>query len=416
MNSNFLKCEIIAVGNELLFGDVVNTNASFLSKKLADLGVIVKKHTVVADDEIAILNASSLASKENDIVIFSGGLGPTDDDLTKEVLAKFLDLDLVLDEYSLKEIRAYFSSKGRKMAKNNEKQALKPTGALCLKNKNGTAPGIYLEKDGVHYFLLPGPPGELAPMFEAEVIPIIKGLSNTFIASKMISIMGIGESDIAEILGDKLDNDANPKIAPYASPGVVNFKITAYADTEAEAASLVEEKRAEVLPILQAYLLSEDGKKIEEVIIDLLRERGETLSIAESCTGGMVAANIVSVSGASEVFLKGAVTYSNESKVSDLGVDEAIIEDFGAVSEECARAMASGVRERAGASFGVAITGIAGPDGGSDEKPVGTVFIAVSGYDGVKVKKYIFSGNRAKVRLSATRFALIDLLKYIKKI
>ncbi len=410
-----LKCEIIAVGNELLFGDVVNTNAAYLSSKLAELGIIITRHTVVPDDESIILEATAFASKNNDIVIFSGGLGPTDDDLTKETLAKFLGVDLILDDFSLGEIHKYFKKKNIYMPKKNEKQALQPLGSKALKNANGTAPGTYARKSAVHYFLLPGPPSELKPMFTDEVVPILKSLSDMAIASKTMSVMGIGESDMAEMLGDLLDNESNPKVAPYASPGVVKFKITAYGKDEKEVNDLVNAKRDELFPIMKDYLLSEDGDDLEEVLIKELKEKSQTLAIAESCTGGLVSASIVAVPSASMVLKKSNITYSNESKIKDIGVKPSTIEDFGAVSEICAKEMAEGVRRSAGSDFGLAITGIAGPDGGSEEKPVGTVFIAVCNEDESSVKKYVFTGNRARVRNSASRYAMIDLLKFMRK-
>ncbi len=409
-----LKCQIIAVGNELLFGDVVNTNAAYLSSKLCDLGIIITRHTVVTDDENVILDATKMATKNNDIVIFSGGLGPTDDDLTKETLAKFLDVDLVLDDFSLKEIHRYFTAKDMYMPKKNEKQALKPEGSKALRNLNGTAPGIYAEKAGVHYFLLPGPPSELKPMFTDEVMPILKSLSDMAIASKTMSVMGIGESDMAELLGDLLDNETNPKVAPYASPGVVKFKITAYGNDEKEVNDLVKAKRDELFPIMKDYLLSEDGASLEEVLIRELKSDSKTLAIAESCTGGMVSSSIVAVPSASAILKKSNITYSNESKIKDIGVNASTIESFGAVSEECAREMARGVMKSAGSDFGLAITGIAGPSGGTDKKPVGTVFIAVCDAENCKVKKYIFTGNRARVRNSASSFAMIEMIKFMR--
>ncbi len=409
-----LTCEIIAVGNELLFGDTVNTNATYISKRLSEEGVVVSKHTVVADDEKSLLSAIDLAVKSNDIIIFSGGLGPTDDDMTKETVAKYLDEELVIDEFSLSMIKEYFELKNKEMSPNNKKQALKLKNGECLENMNGTAPGIHIKKNGVHYFLLPGPPSELRPLFESKVMPILRSVNNMCIHSKTISIMGIGESDMAHKLGSLLNNESNPKVAPYASPGVVKFKITAYGDDEQEVKDLVDKKRDEMYPILSDYILTEENMSIEEVVIDKLKNLGKTVAFAESCTGGMVSASLVDIPSASSVFLKGNVTYSNESKIVDLGVKSEVIDNYGAVSSECAIAMAEGVRDSCGSDYGISITGIAGPSGGSVEKPVGTVYIGVSSDSGTYAKLYNFSGNRERIRFFVSRYALISLLKAVK--
>ncbi len=406
-----LKCEIIAVGNELLFGETINTNATFLSKQMSVLGIEITKHTVVADDEEMLLSAIKSASENNDIILFSGGLGPTDDDLTKEVVTKFLEDDLVVDDYSLKAILDYFEINKITMSKNNEKQALRPSKGHCLENINGTAPGIYVEKNGVHYFLLPGPPNELKPLFYNKVIPILNEVNDMKMYSKTISIMGIGESLIAQRLGELLSNDSNPKVAPYASPGIVKFKITAYGEDDENLQNMVENKSRELYPVLKDYIFTEENKSIEEVIIDKLKSLEKTLSIAESCTGGMISSALVDIPSASEVFLKANITYSNASKINDIGVDANIISEFGAVSEQCAKAMAEGVKNSCGSDYGLSVTGIAGPDGGSDEKPVGTVFIAVANEKNTIVKKYNFSGSRNRIRFFATRYALVNLLK-----
>ncbi len=410
-----LKCEIIAVGNELLFGDTLNTNANFLSKEIFNLGISVTKHTAVGDNVDDLKLALDVARKSNDIIILSGGLGPTDDDLTKETLTDFIGDKLVVDDESLELINEFFKSRNRTMSDNNKKQAFRPATGICLQNEQGTAPGIYVKKDAVHYFLLPGPPRQLKPMFYNRAVPILKELSNKVIYSKTISVTGIGESSAASMLGDLLTNDANPMVAPYAKPGTVNFKITAYASDMDSAKKLVADKRRELHSVLKDYIFSEERETLEEVIIKEMKKAGKTLSIAESCTGGMVASRVVGVSGASSVFKSGFITYSNESKTKFLDVKEETIKKFGAVSEECALEMAKGAMKSAASDYGLSVTGIAGPTGGTEEKPVGTVFICVCSKDGHQITKYNMPGDRNKVRKYSSASALNQLYKFMKK-
>lgn len=407
--------EIICVGNELLIGDTLNTNTYYLSQQLTDLGIEVAYQSVVGDHEERLLEAIELAKKRSDIVIFSGGLGPTYDDMTKETVAKSLGMEMVMDEESLEMIKCFFKRLNREMADTNLKQALRPEGGIALRNGNGTAPGVYVEKDDVHYFLLPGPPRELKPMFVKCVKPIIETLSEDVIASKIFRLVGIGESDLAVKIGHIMDTSTNPRVAPYAKVGSVHIRVTASSDKKEHSERMVEEMSDKLMPYIGEYCYTTEDKNLEEVVVDILKKRGQTIALAESCTGGLLSSRFVAIPGVSDIYKGGFVTYANETKESWLGVDKELLEEHGAVSKQVAMAMAKGVSRVAGTDIGVAITGVAGPDGGSEQKPVGTVHVAVAIGEHVFEKKLFLSGLRQKIREYSAQYALILLYKILNK-
>ena len=391
--------EILCVGTELLLGDIVNTNAAYLSQRLAALGIHVYRHTVVGDNPKRLLCALEAAFAEADLVITSGGLGPTYDDLTKETVASYFGLPMVMHEESLEAIRGYFARTGRVMTKNNEKQAIMPKGARVFPNRYGTAPSLAIsDAEGAKTaIMLPGPPGELCPIFEEEIVPYLKGRRTSVLVSKNIHIFGMGESAVETRLKDLMTEAKNPTVAPYCKEGEVRLRVTAEATDEGAATALCDQMIQKICQTeVGQYVYGIDVGTLEEAVVSFLRERGLTLACAESCTGGLIAKRITDIAGCSDVFLGGCVTYANEAKVRLLGVREETLAQYGAVSEQTAREMARGVRERLGADIGVSATGIAGPGGGSEEKPVGTVYIGISTESGEHVRKLSLSSMRSR--------------------
>ncbi|MBP2071657.1 MAG: nicotinamide-nucleotide amidase [Thermoanaerobacterium sp.] len=404
-----MKCEIISVGTELLLGQIANTDAKFISEKLTSLGIDVHFQTNVGDNKSRLLECLKIASNRSDIIILTGGLGPTMDDLTKETVAEFFGLKLIEDTDTKLKIEAYFKKSMRKMTQNNYKQALFPEGSKILPNDNGTAPGCIFEKNGKKVVILPGPPSELIPMFNNYVYPFLKSLSNDIIVSRVIKIFGIGESQVEMMVSDMLLSK-NPTVAPLIGNGFVTLRITAKSDDVQKAKKMIDNIEASLRKIFGEYIFGVDDDTMESIVLNLLKNKGFTLSTAESCTGGLLSEKITSVPGASEVFKFGAITYSNESKENILGVSSEIIRKHGAVSEETAREMAMNVKNISKTDYGLSITGIAGPSGGTIEKPVGLVYIGLAYKDEIYVKKLISNGNRDKVRLNSAMHAL-DMLR-----
>lgn len=402
-----MRAEIISVGTEILLGDIVNTNTQFLAKELASIGIEVYRQEVIGDNEDRLLGILEEALKRSDMVITTGGLGPTKDDLTKETACKFFNMDLELHEKSLKELEEYFSRMGRKIVESNYKQVYFPKEAIVLPNPNGTAPGAILEKNNKYIVILPGPPKEMKPMYLNHVRPYLIKKGDGIIESKVVRVLGIGESMAAEKLKEFIENGVNPTVAPYAKEEDVIFRITAKAEREEEALKLIEPVKNKVKEILGEDVYGEgEDTTIERVVGDLLIKNNLKISTAESCTGGMIASRLVSISGISDAFLEGAVTYSNEAKVRTLNVKEETLKKYGAVSEETAREMAEGMAKRTGSDIAVVTTGIAGPGGGTEEKPVGLVYIGLYYKGEVFVYKNVFNGNRQEVRTKATVRAL----------
>ncbi|MGL4109931.1 competence/damage-inducible protein A [Clostridium sp. LP20] len=402
-----MKAEIIAVGTEILLGDIVNTNAQFLSKELASIGISVYRQEVIGDNEDRLLCALEEALNRSDIVITTGGLGPTGDDLTKETACKFFDMKLERHEESYKVLKEYFDRLNKEITESNLKQVYFPKEAKVLSNPNGTAPGAILEKDNKMIIILPGPPREMKPMFTNHVRGYLMTKGNGVIKSKVLRVLGIGESYAAEKLKDLIENGTNPTIAPYAKEEDVIFRVTAKADNDEDALALIEPIAKKVKEELGLDYYGEgEETNIQEVVGNLLVKKGLKIATAESCTGGMIASRLVSFPGISEVFLEGAVTYSNEAKIRTLKVKSETLDIFGAVSEETAKEMAIGIAKRTGADISVVTTGIAGPGGGTDNKPVGLVYIGLYYKGDVRAWRYVFNGDRNNVRTRATITAL----------
>ncbi len=375
------KSEILSVGTELLLGDIVNTDAAYISKRLAALGINMYYQSAVGDNPERLTAALRLSLSRSDLVILTGGLGPTYDDLTKETAAKLMGREMHLHEESLERLTARFKARGREVTENNKKQAYMPEGAVVFRNDYGTAPGLAIEDEesGKVLILLPGPPRELEPMFREQVEPYLKKFSDKIFFSKNVNILGMGESHVENILRELMQSSENPTIAPYAKDGEVLLRVTASGKTEEECIPLCDEaiKKIENSPVGE-YIYGVDAYPMEKLVVSELIRRRLTISAAESCTGGYIAKRITDISGASAVLDGSIVTYANRIKEQFVDVPHEILEEKGAVSEEVALAMARGVRKLFKSDIGISSTGIAGPGGGTEEKPVGTVYIAVS--------------------------------------
>lgn len=402
-----MKVELISVGTELLLGNIVNTNAAYLAEQCAGLGLSCYFQSVVGDNEERLSLTLKTAMERADIVICSGGLGPTEDDLTKEVTAKVCGKELMMDEAWKERIAEFFAARNITPTENNWKQALVPEGAIVLDNPNGTAPGLIVEYKDVRIILMPGPPNELVPMFETSVKPYLKELTPGVICSQTVKICDMGESMVETQVKDMIDAQTNPTLATYAKTGEVHIRVTASAENEKESKKLIKPVVKELKTRLGAYIYTtEDDVTLEKAVENLLLANKLTLTCAESCTGGLLSSRLVNVPGSSEVFKSGLVTYSNKAKRKLLGVKKSTLQKHGAVSAKTAEEMAKGAAFISKCDVTVAITGIAGPDGGTKEKPVGLVYIACNIKGKIKVKEYHFSGNRDKVRESAVSAAL----------
>ena len=393
--------EILSVGTELLMGQIANTDAQYLSRRLAELGVGLYRQSVVGDNPARVKEALREALGRADIVITTGGLGPTEDDLTKEMVAEVFGLPLKLHEASLEAIAAYMRRLGRGMTENNRKQAFFPEGALILPNACGTAPGCVVEQGDRAVAVLPGPPHELKDMFDKQLAPWLAKRSGAHIESRFLRVFGIGEPDLENRLRDLFHTD-NPTLALYCAPGEIQARVTALAPDAAAARALIAPIEAEIRRRLGDHVYGEGAdNSIERAAFALLKARGETVTFAESCTGGLMAARLVGVPGASNVLEESHVTYSDAAKARVLGVRAETLAAHTAVSDACAREMAEGARRVSGADWAVATTGYAGPDGGADGTPVGTVYIAVAGKGGTVVKACRFNGKRDFIRTLA---------------
>ncbi len=402
-----MTVEIICVGTELLLGNIVNTNGAYLARECAGLGLSCFYQSVVGDNEGRLTEALENAIGRSDIVILSGGLGPTEDDLTKETAARVMGRELIMDEASREAIAAFFAGRGIVPTDNNWKQALVPEGAKVLPNSCGTAPGIILFDEKNHVILLPGPPNELVPMFEAQVKPYLKALTPGVIYSKMVKLCGAGESSVEAQIRDMIDAQTNPTLATYAKTGEVDIRVTASAATVKEAKALM---RPAILELKKRFgkkiFTTKEEVSLEEALVKLLVKREMTVTCAESCTGGLLSGRLVNVPGVSDIYRVGLVTYSNKAKRRYLHVKKKTLEEFGAVSAQTAAEMAEGAAKEQNADVAIATTGIAGPDGGTEEKPVGLVYIACFVRGKVTVKEYRFSGSREKIRESTVVAAL----------
>ncbi|MCG0237876.1 MAG: competence/damage-inducible protein A [Firmicutes bacterium] len=413
--------ECVFVGTELLLGEILNTNAQYLSQRLAELGIDQYFQVTVGDNPDRLEATLRQALSRADVVITSGGLGPTPDDITREVAARVTGRPLRLDPGVLAEVEGWFRRTGRTMPENNRRQALVPEGATVLPNPVGTAPGLIVpagDGSGKALILLPGPPHELQRMFTDHVVPYLTsrlGDRPLRLFSRILRFCGIGESALAELLGEDLLTRSDPTVALYAKVGEVHLRLATKAATPEEAEGRFAPVLAAIRERAGRYLYGTDATDLETAVGALLRERGETLALAESCTGGLVAQRITAVPGASAYFLAGYVTYSNEAKVEVLGVPREVLAAHGAVSEATVRAMATGARERSGATWAVSISGIAGPTGGTPEKPVGTVWIGLAGPGVVEARRYQFRGSRQEIRQWAAQTALALLWSHLRE-
>ena len=400
--------ELVCVGTELLLGNIVNTNAAFLARQCAMLGLSMYHQSVVGDNEERLKETIRTALDRSDIVILCGGLGPTQDDLTKETAAAVMGFPLVEDAHSKERIEEYFKNSPFKIiTDNNWKQALVPEGCIVIDNHNGTAPGIIMEKDGKSMILLPGPPNELIPMFHQDIFPYLNRLQPATIYSVMVKLCGVGESLVETEILDLIEAQENPTIATYAKTGEVHLRVTARASDEKEARKLVKPMLKELKKRFGSHIYAtNEATTLEESIVALLKEKNLTLTTAESCTGGMLSARLTNVSGVSEVFKQGFVAYSNRAKRKLLDVKKNTLKTYGAVSEKTAKEMAKNGAFITGSDICVSITGLAGPDGGTETTPVGLVYIACAYQNELRIREFHFKGNRQKIRELSTVNAL----------
>lgn len=405
-----MNAELIAVGTEILLGDIVNTDAQVISRGLAELGIGVYYQTVVGDNPERLRAAICQAKKRADIIITTGGLGPTLDDLTKETLAAVFEKKMELDEASLAKIKEFFARLGREMTANNEKQAMLPVGCTVFQNDWGTAPGCAFEAQGVQVVMLPGPPRECEPMFRHCAMPYLAKLCGGTIVSHNLHIFGMGESEMEAKLFDLMEESANPTLAPYAKENECLVRVTARAETAQEAEALIAPMLDKVRARLGDVVYSLDVPSLEQVVADGFLAENLTLSVAESCTGGLLSKRVTDIPGASGFYKGGVCSYCNEIKVKLLGVKEETLASYTAVSEQTAREMAEGVRRVFDTDYGVGITGLAGPGGGLDDIPEGTVFVAVSSASGTVVRALTSALGRSRVRNGAASNAL-DMLR-----
>ena len=404
--------ELVSVGTELLLGNIVNTNARYLSEKCAMLGLSVYYQTTVGDNEERLAEVIKTALNRSDIVILNGGLGPTEDDLTKETCAKVMGLPLVTDQHTEERLKEYY--KGRKkedLPESNWKQAVIPERAVVFDNGNGTAPGLVVEQNGKTVILVPGPPNELYPMMEKQICPYLQKKNEEVILSQMVKICGFGDSKVEEMILDLIDKQTNPTLATYAKQGEVHLRVTARAATEEEAKKLLKPMVKEIKKRFgEAVYTTDEKETLTDVVVKLLKKHELTVTTAESCTGGLLAGTLVGVPGVSEVFREGFVTYSNKAKRKLLDVSKSTLKKYGAVSAQTAKEMAKGGVFATDADICVAITGLAGPDGATPEKPIGLVYIACYMNDKVQVEEFRFKGDRQKIRERSVVQAL-DVLR-----
>lgn len=411
-----LTAEIIAVGSELLTPERTDTNSLWLTEKLNEIGVEVKLKTIVGDDEMRLEETIRDAVKRSDIVITTGGLGPTEDDVTRQVSAKAIDRELVYHTELEDDLRTRFERWGREMPEINKRQAYVIDGSDVLPNPNGSAVGMFARVGEKFLAVLPGPPRENQPMFIDHVLPHLKEVAGTvFVKRRNLRVVGLGESALDEAIAPIYTAYKSVQTSILFNKTEVEVQISATDTDETAAKRTADELADKVVEKLGVAVFSFNGETMEEVVGKLLTERGLTVSLAESCTGGLIAERLTDMPGSSKYFLEGAVTYSNGAKISRLGVKSETLDRFGAVSAETAEEMAVGMRERAQTDFAVSITGIAGPDGGSEEKPVGTVFIALADAEGVRSMKFVFPGDRYLIRWRSSQAALDFLRRRILK-
>lgn len=405
-----MKAEILAVGTELLMGQIANTNAQYISARLPDVGIGVYYHSVVGDNHERLREVLGLALSRSDLLITTGGLGPTKDDLTKETIAALFNRRLIPHQESLERLKSFFKRLKRPMTENNLKQAHMPEGAIVLKNNKGTAPGCIIEDRGKIVIMLPGPPSEMRAMFEESVIPFLAERSDSRIVSRFLRIFGIGESAMEDAIKDLIENQTNPTIAPYAKEGEIALRITARYSKDNTSGDIIEPVEEEIRKRLGVKVYSSDNKGLDEVAAEMLLETNTSIAIAESCTGGLISARLTEIPGISRVFNRGIISYSNQSKIENLHVKKKTLERYGAVSRETAIEMAKGIRKISGTDLGLSVTGIAGPDGGSPEKPVGLVYIALDYSKSADCRELKLWGSRNRIR-NVTALYAFDMIR-----
>lgn len=410
------SAEILCVGTEILIGDIINTNSAYISKKLASLGINQYYQAVIGDNPARLEKKINEALERCDLLIMTGGLGPTYDDLTKETAAKCMGREMYLHERSLERMERYFSNRKVVMSDTNKKQAYMPEGSVVFDNNHGTAPGLAIEDEirNKIIIMLPGPPNEMIPMFDESVEPYLKQYSDMIFYSKNINIVGIGESAVEAVLSDMMRTAENPTIAPYCKEGEVRLRVTARVK-DSETGELLCNEMIEKIKATEIgkYIYGVDTE-LERALIELLKIKSCKVATAESCTGGLISKRVTDVSGSSEVFDGGIVSYANEIKHKLLGVNEDTLKQFGAVSEQTAREMAVGVCKLMNADYGISVTGIAGPSGGTAEKPVGLVYIACAFGDDCTVKQLNLKGDRSHIRKLTANYALSLAIEMVR--
>lgn len=411
-----LSAEIIAIGSELLTPERTDTNSLWLTEKLNGIGVEVKLKTIVGDDEARLEETIRDALKRSDIVITTGGLGPTEDDITRQVSARAVGRELIYHDELEANLRERFKRWGREMPEINKRQAFVIDGADVLPNPNGSAVGMLLEIEGKFVAVLPGPPREMKPMFEAYVLPKLTEKSgNVFVRRRILRVSGMGESAVDEVIAPIYKVYETVQTSILFSRVEIEIHLTARSERIESAEALLDEVSSKIEDALGQAVFALNGETMEEIVGKLLTDRGQTLSVAESCTGGLIGMRLTDVPGSSRYFIEGSVTYSNDTKTRTLGVSEEILRNHGAVSAQTAEAMAAGMRERSCTDYAISVTGIAGPDGGSEEKPVGTVFVGFADIRGAKSLKLLFPGDRELIRWRASQTALDYLRRQVLK-
>lgn len=409
-----MTVEIFSIGTEILLGEILDSNAKYIAGELANIGIDVYYKTSVGDNRERILNAIKIAFERADTIITTGGLGPTDDDLTKETFSEFFNKKLVTNKKAVENIKSYFVDPDKDMPLSNLKQAELPEDCIVLENENGTAPGCVISENGKTAIILPGPPKEAIPMFKNKVIPLLMEKTEKVLVSKSLNLCGIGESDASEIIKDLMLTSKNPTIAPYAGNNEMRFRITASGKTKEDAKEILKPTVSKLYDIFKDYIYGEDEDTLEKVLLEKLTKDNLTIATAESCTGGLLASTIISLPSASNVFLSGTISYSNESKMNDLGVLRETLDKYGAVSKEVAIQMAQGIRKKSNSYIGISTTGIAGPSGGTEEKPVGLVYIAID-IKGKETfyKRLMLKGDRQKIREKTVNLCIFNLLNIL---
>lgn len=406
-----MKAEIITIGTEITTGSILNTNSKYLASKLLELGIETYYHTSVDDNVERIKEVIDISLKRADLIITTGGLGPTQDDITKEIISEALGLKLIDDEDMLEIIKEKFNSLNRKMSLNNLKQAKKPEGSIFLNNNIGTAPGIFIKRANKTIVMLPGPPIEMETMFNNEVIPLIK--QDYYIINRSINVVDIGESQLEMELRDLINIDPDINIATFPKESEVEIKIIGKSYNREDLEDKVEYFIKIIENRFRDYIYGYDNVPIEEIVFKILKEKNYKIGFAESCTGGLISGRLSRIPGASQVFDRSIITYSNKSKIQELGVNPLTIDKFGVVSEETAIEMAKGLLNREDIDIALSITGLAGPEGGTDEKPIGLVFMCIANRNKAMPIRCNFIGNRENIQNKAVTKAFSELRKFL---